>query len=309
MLMKVQNKNLMCEQEIIEYLTQDIRDISLKSEIENEKIGQEFIKMLPLCKYRYSKTNYKKLFLKNDIEKCPGAIESYHRYSVFENNLNEKLEYKGFQLTADVMTSALWLIEEFLCSNIGMQIKNNIDSSCSLEGNNVLEKDDKKTFIAMNAFLRCVYTIGNFTPAGKNRGSGGKGCRDQWDCAMEDFLKYKNEKLTNEDVDFLKNSTLNNRTNKIGYQLLEYVFEDAINVLYFQDYIFSKDNVKEIKKKNDNGEYDWYVIFSTYTKLILQRGYRIVTDKIDDVWERDEKDILNKLFEKVGLPLDDCDPI
>ena len=57
----------------------------------------------------------------------------------------------------------------------------------------------------MNAFLKCVYTHGNFTIAGKNRVSGRGGCVGQWDYAMIYFLKCLGNKCLLEKILMLEN--------------------------------------------------------------------------------------------------------
>lgn len=288
------NESLIDLDDIVDFITTDIRDVSVKSERYEE--WNRIKDSSPLYKFMYSKQNYN-MFICADIEKCPAALEVYKQYPVFKGGkLSDSLEYAmtkedKIRLTADVMTSAGWLIGEFLCSDIGKRIldKTNI-SWCQEEK---LNEKERKTYKAMNVFLKCVYTHGNFTIAGKNRASGRGGCVDQWDYAMIHFLKCLGNKYLLQKPSLKKHiyeKSLNRRTNEDGYNLMCMVFEDPIKDLFYEDY-------KEYENRlviDDRNSIDWENVFFEYAKLILKRGISIYCGIHNIKISEDEKNIVVK---------------
>lgn len=286
----------------VDFITQDTRDMSVKKKY--EKIWEELKNSSPLERFLYSKhNNY--IFEKGDIEQCQAAVDCYMKLPVFNNKLNKQLVFElGFsnvRLTADVMTSAGWLIKEFLCDEIRKRALSRVGIENCHEIASKLKENDYKS---MNAFLRCVYTHGNFTIAGKNRSSGIAGCCDQWDYALECIEKCKNEMADNKEK-FLEEFCVQNksdlrcRTNIDGYKLILSLFDDYIKNLYYQDYFKDKKLIKVIP---DRKNIDWENVFTTYTHLILKRGLRIYCAIHNfQISESEKNIILEAACKKVGI--------
>lgn len=286
--------------DIVDFIITDIRDISVKRERCEE--WNRIKDSSPLYKFMYSKCNYN-MFICADIEKCPAALKVYKRYPVFkEDKLSDAFEYEmengdKIRLTADIMTSAGWLIGEFLCSDIGKCILDKM--SMSLYQEEKLCGKEKATYNAMNTFLKCIYTHGNFTIAGKNRAAGRCGCVDQWDHAMIHFLKCLENSCLLEKSLVLKNineKPLNQRTNADGYNLMCILFKNPIKDLFYEDY-------KEYENRlviDDRNSIDWENVFFEYAKLILKRGISIYCEIHNIKISEEEKNIVvKKAFAKM----------
>lgn len=229
-----------------------------------------------------------------DAERRQYALESYFRYPLInaENGYYKENDFiyfcnnkKSIKITADLLTSPSYYIknDEKICKekHIGIDIR--------------------------NAFYKSVYTIGNCCPVWKNPGIGSN--------AINDNIWYKLDKcfkgMKKDDILSSKKIIENNLNRRKAEQIFQ-IFNvnkkqyQIIKGLYFQDYYNYKWNLR-FKSPSPDELSSEYII--AIIKLILQRGYRITCKVTRNRYNIEDIDILKKLFSKVGLSADVCEPI
>lgn len=242
----------------------------------------------PNNKYKY----LSELYGNKDAENWEKAKESYEEYKKFDFSFNEpekglqkigskgwySIRSSGIRITADILTNVALVYDK------NIQRFNDIDR------------------LIGEAFLRCSYTIGNMSPVWGSYSPTGNNYLDTvWHkLGTTDYKssEYKNTNITKRD-DYKEK--INARGNENYFMILDIDSpKETIRQLHLQDY-FDHDwklrhvnpNIEEMEKEEAN-----QFIIDT-TKLIIQRGYRIIKNYYGDKFTKKQKDEIKELFNEV----------
>lgn len=234
-----------------------------------------------------------------DAERRQMALQSYLQYPFIKAKCqqysckNDYLYYKDeIKITADLLTGS----------------KEIISHAEYLKTRQASEQEIKELEQVLDAFCRVVYTIGNCCPTMKNKGGRkGKvgGLETCW-YKLNHYIDINNEyesitKLFTEDLK--TNLQLRKADNMFAVFSKKMTGKDiAINLL-FRDFYDANFSLVETRNPNEIGIISEYVDFLVLcTKLIVQRGLRICLGHMQERFDNEQKIILIKIFEQIGLP-------
>ena len=174
------------------------------TELVSFDIRKTYLKESQLKSWEEQNRLYRTLWFANevggpDVEFCQFSVDIFKLYSFYSNW--DKIDRKNggyilkkinkFDITADLMNVWWYLFKKFIRSKKRSKrdiIRDVVEQIREIKENELVEQlmekynRDEKTCKALLKFLDCVYTIGNISPAGCNKGGGGY---DFWDRKLE----------------------------------------------------------------------------------------------------------------------------
>ena len=272
---------------IINEVLADVRECEL-----NDLMTEEEQKKWNILSCRQKIYENHKRELKRDAERWSKAMDSYKKYSCIDfeklyyisedNNICfRKNENEMVRLQADLLT--------------------NVDMLCKVNEDELIEEEKK----IVDCFLKVGYTIGNFCPVWKNPG-GYRAADTIWNKLF--FTgEYEEFKLKDSVITGLReriDTEFNQRKKENMLMILpeERNAREVMWKLYFIDFFDKKWNL--LRKPENVYKYDkkeWLEYIEEITKLIIQRGYRIITDNKEDVLEGKDARNIEEIFTKVGI--------
>ena len=234
-----------------------------------------------------------------DAERRHMALQSYLQYPFIKAKdqqyrcENDYLYYRDqIKITADLLTGS----------------KEIISHAEYLKSRQSPEQEIKELEQVLEAFCRVVYTIGNCCPVMKNKGGRkGKvgGLETCW-YKLNNYVDINNkyESITELFTGELKtNLQLRKADNMFVVFSEKMIGKDIVINLLLRDFYDTNFSLIETRNPNEINTISEYIdLLILCTKLIVQRGLRICLGHTQERFDNEQKCILIKIFEEIGLP-------